>query len=158
MKKHLTFIFVMFALIFVGIAILHAQGGSSAFGFYPGPLSSCPAPSATQDFLCDVAGVGIEESIAGAAYAPLAGAAGQPGTPGAAATVTIGSVGTLPAGSTATVTNSGTTGAAVLNFGIPQGNQGPQGNPGPVQSFSSVSCGPHKFTDQAITASGCTEQ
>ena len=49
------------------------------------------------------------------------------GTPGPAATVTVGSTTTLSAGSSATVTNSGTNLAAVLNFGIPQGIQGIQG-------------------------------
>lgn len=55
------------------------------------------------------------------------GPAGVPGSAGTAATVTIGTTTTLPAGSTATVTNSGTTSAAVLNFGIPAGETGPQG-------------------------------
>ena len=51
---------------------------------------------------------------------------GDPWTPwtdwedGAAATVTVGSVSTLPAWSSATVTNSWTSSAAVLNFGIPE--------------------------------------
>lgn len=40
-------------------------------------------------------------------------------------TVTIGSVATLPSGSPATVTNSGTLGAAVLNFALPAGPTGP---------------------------------
>ena len=43
---------------------------------------------------------------------------------GAAATVSMGTVTTLAAGSQATVTNSGTAQAAVLNFGIPQGAAG----------------------------------
>ena len=49
---------------------------------------------------------------------------GEKGDPGDAATVTVGTVTTLPAGSDATVTNSGTTSAAVFNFGIPQGQDG----------------------------------
>jgi len=40
---------------------------------------------------------------------------------GTAATITIGTVTTLSPSSNATVTNSGTTTAAVLNFGIPRG-------------------------------------
>lgn len=47
------------------------------------------------------------------------------------ATVAVGGVTTLPAGSPATVTNVGTPSAVVLDFGLPQGNQG---NPGVVQS------------------------
>jgi len=49
---------------------------------------------------------------------------GETGATGDAATITIGTVTTLPAGSNATVTNSGTSGAAVLDIGIPQGVDG----------------------------------
>lgn len=49
------------------------------------------------------------------------------GLPGTSGTITIGNVSTLPAGSNATVTNSGTASAAVFNFGIPQGNPGQNG-------------------------------
>ena len=52
------------------------------------------------------------------------GATGATGAAGSAATVTVGTVTTLSAGSSATVTNSGTSSAAVLNFGIPQGAAG----------------------------------
>jgi hypothetical protein len=45
-------------------------------------------------------------------------------------TISIGTVTTLAAGSSATVTNSGTTTDMVLKFGIPSGVQGPQGDPG----------------------------
>jgi len=61
-----------------------------------------------------------------AQYKNLKGEQGDPWTPwqdwedGAAATITVGSVSTLPAWSSATVTNSWTTSAAVLNFGIPE--------------------------------------
>ena len=59
------------------------------------------------------------------------GPKGDPGDPGQAATVAVGSVSTLPAGSDATVSNSGTSSAAVLDFGIPRGETGPQGPQGP---------------------------
>ena len=52
------------------------------------------------------------------------GVDGTDGVDGQAATITVGTTTTLPAGSSATVTNSGTTSAAVLDFGIPQGPQG----------------------------------
>lgn len=55
------------------------------------------------------------------------GAPGGKGNDGAAATVSIGTVTTGAAGSAASVTNSGTTSAAVLDFVIPRGQQG---NPG----------------------------
>ena len=52
---------------------------------------------------------------------------GQKGDTGTAATVSIGTVSTLPAGSDATVTDSGTSSASILNFGIPQGATGSPG-------------------------------
>lgn len=52
------------------------------------------------------------------------GTPGTNGTDGTAATISVGSVTTLSAGSSVTVTNSGTTNAAVLDFGIPQGPDG----------------------------------
>ena len=55
-----------------------------------------------------------------------AGDIGLTGLTGDAATVAVGSVTTLPPGSDATVTNSGTTHAAVLNFSIPHGESGQQ--------------------------------
>ncbi len=41
--------------------------------------------------------------------------------------ITVGNVTTLPAGSQATVTNTGTESNAILNFGLPQGNDGAGG-------------------------------
>jgi hypothetical protein len=55
---------------------------------------------------------------------------GPVGPAGAAATITIGTVTTLGPGESATVTNSGTTSAAVFNFGIPQGDTGEDGTDG----------------------------
>lgn len=52
------------------------------------------------------------------------GDTGSAGSPGSAATVAVGTVTTLPAGSSATVTNSGTSSAAVFDFGIPKGDPG----------------------------------
>lgn len=49
------------------------------------------------------------------------------GTDGKAATVKVGTVTTLQPGQPATVNNSGTENAAVLNFGIPQGKAGSGG-------------------------------
>lgn len=47
------------------------------------------------------------------------------------ATIRIGDVRTLPAGSMATVVNTGTPGDAIFNFGIPIGKDGTPGAPGP---------------------------
>lgn len=52
------------------------------------------------------------------------GPQGETGSQGPAATITVGTTTTLPAGSQATVTNVGTSGAAVFNFGIPKGADG----------------------------------
>ncbi len=62
------------------------------------------------------------------------GPQGPTGPKGNNATVTIGTVTTGAAGSNASVTNSGTSAAAVLNFTIPRGAngaQGPKGDKGP---------------------------
>ena len=70
------------------------------------------------------------------------GPQGNPGATGAtgtAATATAGTTATLAPGANATVVNAGTTSAAVFNFGIPTGAQGPQGIqgiPGPAGSGS----------------------
>ena len=58
------------------------------------------------------------------------GPAGDPGTPGAAATIAVGSTQTGDPGTSASVVNSGTSSAAVLDFTIPRGAKGDQGNPG----------------------------
>lgn len=58
---------------------------------------------------------------------------GKDGIDGQSASVFVGPVTTLPAGSPATVTNTGTPRNAVLSFGIPQGVQGSAGS-GPIPS------------------------
>ena len=76
------------------------------------------------------------------------GVAGITGATGSAASVTVGTVTTLAAGAQATVTNSGTSTAAVLNFAIPQGAAGTgssggggtsSGNPMATAVYHSVS-------------------
>lgn len=52
------------------------------------------------------------------------------GAKGDAATIVVGTTTTLAAGSDATVTNSGTSSAAVFNFGIPKGADGADGADG----------------------------
>jgi hypothetical protein len=59
-----------------------------------------------------------------------AGSNGPSGPSGPAATLTIGPVTTGAPGTPATVTNTGTNSAAVLNFTIPQGAAGPAGGGG----------------------------
>ena len=66
------------------------------------------------------------------------GATGATGPQGEAATVTVGSTTTGAEGTDASVTNSGTSGDAILDFTIPRGDtgatgpQGPQGEIGPI--------------------------
>lgn len=62
------------------------------------------------------------------------GDTGEAGPAGTAATLTVGSVTTGAAGTSVSVTNSGTTEAAILNFTIPRGTTGASGTGG--SSFS----------------------
>ena len=64
---------------------------------------------------------------------------GNTGASGKAATVEVGSVSTGPAGSSATVENTGDEYDAVLDFTIPKGDKGDQGDPGVVQSVNGKS-------------------
>ena len=59
------------------------------------------------------------------------GEGGSSGEAGTAATIEVGTVITGEAGSSAAVTNSGTTSAAVFDFVIPRGDKGEKGDPGP---------------------------
>lgn len=64
----------------------------------------------------------------------------------ASITITIGTTTTLPAGSNASVTNSGTSTDPVFNFGIPQGAQGNPGTDGddgvsPVVTITTITGG-----------------
>jgi hypothetical protein len=67
-----------------------------------------------------------------------AGATGSAGAAGTAATIAIGTTTTLSAGSAATVTNTGTSTAAILNIGVPQGIQGAIGPTGPAYGGTSA--------------------
>lgn len=58
------------------------------------------------------------------------GLKGDTGDTGAAATISAGTTSTLSPGSPATVTNVGTSGAAIFDFGIPQGAAGTNGTNG----------------------------
>ena len=75
------------------------------------------------------------------------GEKGESGKDGAAATVTVGTTQTAEPGTPASVTNSGTQSAAVLDFVIPKGEKGekgekgdtgPQGIQGPQGAFAAV--------------------
>lgn len=61
---------------------------------------------------------------------------GPTGATGPAATIAVGTVTTGAAGSTAAVTNTGTSGAAILDFAIPRGNTGATGATGPAATIA----------------------
>ena len=76
------------------------------------------------------------------------------GSPGDAATISVGTTTTLPAGSSATVTNSGTSSAAVFDFGIPTGDKGDKGdtgNPGPANTLTIGTVQGGAIADATIT-------
>lgn len=89
-------------------------------------------------YLAQAGGSNEEPDLYAGAWAMLAqaGGVGAAGATGAAATIAVGSVTTLAAGTQATVTNSGTAQAAVLNFAIPQGAAGTGGSGTGISSGS----------------------
>lgn len=137
-----------------------------------GAAAGFGTPTATVDGNVGTPGVTITASgpdtakVFAFAFTNLKGAQGNPGTPGqdgadgAAATIAVGTVSGLPAGSTPTVTNSGSISAAVFNFGIPAGAQGApgqDGDDGAAAGFGTptISIGSGTGTPSAtVTASG----
>jgi hypothetical protein len=83
-------------------------------------------------YLAATTSLGSEPDVSPVQWAVLAvnGTLGATGPSGAAAAVSVGTVTTGAAGSQASVTNSGTANAAVLNFTIPQGAPGVGGGGG----------------------------
>lgn len=65
-------------------------------------------------------------------WSALPYSSGTTGPIGIAATVAVGTTTTLTPGSSATVTNTGTSAAGVFNFGVPRGSTGPTGAVGPT--------------------------
>lgn len=76
------------------------------------------------------------------------------GDKGDAATVDVGTTTTLSAGSDATVSNSGSTSAAVLDFGIPRGRQGTQGIQGVAGADGTDGANAYVYIAYASDASG----
>ncbi|MDQ2835035.1 MAG: DNRLRE domain-containing protein [Acidobacteriota bacterium] len=83
-------------------------------------------------FLATVTSNAAQPDISPAQWAVLAGngSTGATGPSGTAATVSVGTVTTGASGTQASVTNTGTAAAAVLNFTIPQGAAGANGTGG----------------------------
>ena len=69
------------------------------------------------------------------------GATGPTGPAGSAATITVGTTTTGNPGTNASVTNSGTSSAAVFNFTIPRGNTGATGPQGPDGDAATIAVG-----------------
>ena len=93
------------------------------------PVCTCPTTSA-----CSI--VQARCSLVAASAFKIPGPPGPAGQPGAAgkdgqaATITVGAVITLPPGSPVSVTNTGSSSQAILNFAIPQGEVGLNGTNG----------------------------
>ena len=105
-------------------------------------------------YLAQASNAGMEPDLYPVVWAVLAekGSAGPTGPAGVAATVSVGTVSTGAAGSMATVTNSGTAAAAVLNFTIPQGAAGANGTGGGTGAASGALSGSmyHAVSDNSI--------
>lgn len=93
---------------------------------------------------------------------------GEPGAPGEAATIAVGTVNSVLYGEPATVTNVGTSSAAIFNFEIPWGEtgaqgengaQGSQGIPGEAATITIGTVDTVPFEDPAtVTNSGTTTE
>lgn len=93
---------------------------------------------------------------------------GEPGAPGEAATIAVGTVNSVLYGEPATVTNVGTSSAAIFNFEIPWGEtgaqgengiQGSQGEPGTAATITIGTVDTVPFEDPAtVTNSGTTTE
>lgn len=78
---------------------------------------------------------------------------GAPGSPGAAATIAVGTTTTGNPGTNASVTNSGTSSAAVFNFTIPKGAKGDPGDPGTPGTAATIAVGTTQTGNPGTSAS-----
>ena len=82
------------------------------------------------------------------------GATGAKGDQGDAATIAVGTVTTVPYGQTANVVNSGTSGAAVFDFTIPQGKPGEQTTDMQNLTLGSITTSAASFPVPAVGETG----
>jgi hypothetical protein len=121
-----------------GIATVTALGGvgSGAPGAPGAPGSTgaqgIPGPTGPKG---DTGPAGPAGSAGSPGAVGATGSPGAAGAPGAGSTVTIGTTTTLGPGVPATVSNTGTSTNAILNFGIPQGLAGTGGGGGGVSQI-----------------------
>jgi hypothetical protein len=106
---------------------LAATAGNTGFLNYAYPSANVTVVAGTTGATGPAGATGASGATGAAGPA---GPAGANGSNGAAATVAVGTVTALAAGATPTVTNTGTSAAAALNFGIPSGATGPAGPAG----------------------------
>ena len=94
------------------------------------------SPTATVSKSGDTATITITDKNGTTTASISDGQDGAAGAPGQAATIAVDSTSTLPAGSSATVTNVGTSSAARLAFGIPKGDTGAAGQDGDAATIT----------------------
>lgn len=82
------------------------------------------------------------------------GAQGVKGDTGDAATIAVGTVTTVPYGQTANVVNSGTSGAAIFDFTIPQGRPGEQTTDMQNLTLGSITTSSASFPVPAVGETG----
>lgn len=82
------------------------------------------------------------------------GAQGVKGDTGDAATIAVGTVTTVPYGQTANVVNSGTSGAAIFDFTIPQGRPGEQTTDMQNLTLGSITTSSASFPIPAVGETG----
>ena len=129
-------------LIFQESAIAPATptGGSWSFvtnsGTAPAGWSSLPPTNPTNPVWFSITLVNSRDNstLVWSSTAPLV----KQGVPGIAATINVGTTTTTAPGGNATVNNSGTSSAAVFNFGIPRGDVGPTGATGATGNTGSA--------------------
>ena len=102
----------------------------TAYGYEANDAVTYGTPPST--YIASTSNSSAEPDLYPQVWAVLAqaGNSGPTGPTGIAAALTIGTVTTSAAGTQATVTDTGTSSAAVLNFTIPQGATGPAGSGG----------------------------
>lgn len=117
---------------------IHIDGNTISAASEPTPIS---IGTVTEGDTAMVSNSGTDTNVVLNFVMPkgVKGDQGPQGNPGTAATVTVGTTTTGEAGTEASVTNSGTTSAAVLNFVIPKGEKGDKGDKGdPGQAGAQV--------------------
>lgn len=114
---------------------------ASGTQYYPGDVVSYTNGSYLNLTATNVTSPSVGLSTATWGLLAAQGATGATGSTGAAATIAVGTVTTGAAGSSATVTNAGSSSAAVFNFSIPQGTAGTNGTNGTNGSAATIAAG-----------------